>query len=98
MPSFLGTEVLLQGEIASLLWLSMPSTFQALSCLTLFPPHPSWEKSASRTEFSCSKGLEEEVEEDDDPPLLDELDDPFGAGFSTAGRPLPAAAAQEVLV
>ena len=36
----------------------IPSTFQAESCLTLEPPHPSWENSASRTELSCSKCLE----------------------------------------
>lgn len=36
----------------------MPSTFQAESCLTLDPPHPSCEKRASRTELSCSKCLE----------------------------------------
>ena len=36
----------------------IPSTFQAESCLTLDPPHPSCENSASRTELSCSKCLE----------------------------------------
>ena len=36
----------------------IPSTFQAESCLTLEPPHPSCENSASRTELSCSKCLE----------------------------------------
>lgn len=34
------------------------STFQAESCLTFDPPHPSCEKRASRTELSCSKCLE----------------------------------------
>jgi hypothetical protein len=74
----------------------MPSTFQALSCFTLLPPQPSCENRASRTELSCSKGLEEA--DDEEPPLLDELEDPLGAGVSDGGRPLPAAAAHEVLV
>jgi len=42
--------------------------------------------------------LEEAVDEEDDPPLVDELVDPFGGGFSDAGRPFPAAAAHEVVV
>ena len=34
------------------------SMFQAEPCLTLEPPHPSCEKSASLTEFNCSRLLE----------------------------------------
>ena len=34
------------------------SMFQAESCLTLDPPHPSCDKSASLTEFNCSRLLD----------------------------------------
>lgn len=69
----------------------MPSTFQAESCLTLDPPHPSCEKRASRTEFNCSKCLEVD-------PLEAEAVDVGGGSFVVAGNPLPAAAAHEVCV
>ena len=59
-------------------------TSQDVSCFTFWPPQPSWEKSASRTELSCSSCLLVE-------PLV-----ALVAG-SEEGRPLPTAAAQEVL-
>ena len=58
-------------------------TSHDVSCFTFCPPHPSWEKRASRTELSCSSCL---------------LVVPLVAAVagSEGGRPLPAAAAQEV--
>ena len=71
--------------------LLFPSMSQALSCFTLSPPQPSWENSASRTDWRDSKCFEVELWDGPDPdcpePELDEL--------SLFGKPFPAAAAHD---
>ena len=75
------------------------STSHEVSCFTLAPPQPSWEKSASRTEFSCSSCLEVEADAADAPAPAAPACWPLAIapGSLLGGRPLLAAEAQEVL-
>jgi hypothetical protein len=77
----------LEGAVPEVEWGSVVGapTSQEVSCFTFCPPHPSWENRASRTEFSCSSCLLVE-------PLLARAEE-----GSEGGKPLPAAAAHEVM-
>ena len=66
-----------------------PPMSQALSCFTLEPPHPSCENRASLTDCNDSRACFEVELVGAEALLVDSL---------LVGKPLPAAAAQEVLV